>query len=375
MERIPLARPFFDGKEMELVASCLESGHVAQGAFVARFESGIAELLGGGCKVFAVSSGTAALHLAVKALGIGPGDEVIVPAFTWVATAHAVEYAGACAVFADVDPATFNVTAQSIERVLTPRTRAVIPVHLFGLPAPMREITTLAQQKGLRVVEDAACAIGAAEDGAKVGTIGDIGCFSFHPRKPMTTGEGGGVLTKDDSLARRLAALRNHGAVVQSNILIGTSFELLALNFRMSDIQAAVGCAQLEKLTFMQAARERLALYYRELLQHGELILPDVPAGMNHVWQAYVVRLPGGGRKRRDAVMARLAEAGVETRAGTQAVHRLKYYAQKYGLKSEDCPGAALCEDTSIALPLYCSMREEEQCRVVQELLAALKHC
>lgn len=372
MNRIPLACPFFDGREMELLAACLESGHVAQGPLVARLESGIEALLGG-VHALAVSSGTAALHLAVRALDIGPGDEVIVPAFTWVATAHAVEYAGARAVFADVDPATFNVTVQSVERVLSPRTRAIIPVHLFGLPAPMRELVELAQRYGLHVVEDAACAIGAAEGGAKAGTMGDIGCFSFHPRKNMTTGEGGMLVTGDDTLKTRLAALRNHGAISRGTSLIESSFEILALNFRMSDIQAALGCAQLEKLAFMQEARTRLALRYGELLRGTELALPVAPEGAEHVWQAYVVRVQEGGRKRRDAIMRYLADAGVETRAGTQAVHRLVYYANKYGLRSEDCPGAALCEDTSMALPLYCGMKEGDQDRVVQELLNALK--
>lgn len=374
MNRIPLARPFFDGREMELLTACLESGHVAQGPLVARLESGIGELLGG-VHALAVSSGTAALHLAVRALDIGPGDEVIVPAFTWVATAHAVEYAGARAVFADVDPATFNVTVQSVERVLSPRTRAIIPVHLFGLPAPMRELMALARRHGLHVVEDAACAVGAAEGGVKAGSIGDIGCFSFHPRKNMTTGEGGMLVTGDDTLKTRLAALRNHGAISRGGALFESSFEILALNFRMSDIQAAVGCAQLEKLAFMQEARTRLALRYGELLRGTELALPAAPEGAEHVWQAYVVRVQEGGRKRRDAMMRYLADAGVETRAGTQAVHRLAYYANKYGLRSEDCPGAALCEDTSVALPLYCGMKEEDQDRVVQELLNALKQC
>lgn len=374
MNKIPLARPFFDGREMELLAACLESGHVAQGPLVARLESGIGELLGG-VHALAVSSGTAALHLAIKALGIGPGDEVIVPAFTWVATAHAVEYAGAHAVFADVDPATFNVTAQSVERVLSPRTRAIIPVHLFGLPAPMGELMELAQRHRLHVVEDAACAIGAAEGGAKAGTIGDIGCFSFHPRKNMTTGEGGMLVTRDDTLKTRLAALRNHGAISRGGALIESSFEILALNFRMSDILAAVGCAQLEKLAFMQEVRTRLALRYGELLRGTELALPFAPDGTEHVWQAYVVRVPEGGRKRRDAVRAYLTSVGVETREGTQAVHRLAYYTNKYGLRPEDCPGATLCEATSIALPLYSGMKKEDQDRVAQELLKALKQC
>lgn len=369
MKKIPLARPFFDGREIELLASCLDSCHVAQGPFVARFENGVADLLGGGYAL-AVSSGTSALHLAVKALGLGPGDEVIVPAFTWVATAHAVEYAGARAVFADVDPSTFNVTAQNIERMLTPRTRAIIPVHLFGLPSPMKDIMALAQRHGLRVIEDAACALGAEEGNAKAGTIGDVGCFSFHPRKNLTTGEGGMLFTKDAALSGRLAALRNHGASIRSegSALIDASFDALGLNFRMSDIQGAVGCAQLEKLRSMQEERRRLAERYGELLRNLDLMLPAVPTDMTHAWQAYVVLLPEGGRERRDAVMARLAEKGIETRAGTQAVHRLEYYMKKYGLRSEDCPMAALCEDTSIALPLYCGLEERGQARVAKEL-------
>lgn len=371
-----MARPFFDGREMELLASCLNSRHVSQGYFVTSFEKGVAELLGGG-HALAVTSGTSALHLAVKALGLGPGDEVIVPAFTWVATAHAVEYAGAKAVFADVDTATYNVTAQNMESVLSSRTRAIIPVHLFGLPAPMGEIMELAVRHNLAVIEDAACALGAEVKNAKVGNIGNIGCFSFHPRKNLTTGEGGMLFTRDEELAARLGALRNHGASFRKDgtPLTGASFDTLGLNFRMSDIQAAVGCAQLEKLEVMHKEKTCLVQGYAKLLQTEELILPITPAGMKHTWQAYVVRLPEGGRKRRDAVVARLAGRGVETRAGTQAVHRLPYYVQKYGLKSEDFPGAALCEDSSIALPLYCGMQEETLDTVAQELLTALKIC
>ena len=208
---LPITAPHFDDRELALVKQCLDSGWVTQGPLTAAFEQAFARRHHA-THALATTSCTAALHLATLALGLGPGDEVVVPAFTWVTSAHSAEYVGAQAVFADIDPSTFNLCPEAFERAITPRTKAVVAVHLFGKAAPMKEIMAIARRHGVAVIEDAACGVGTTYDGQPVGTIGDLGCFSFHPRKVITTGEGGMVTTNDGTLADRVKHLRNHGA-------------------------------------------------------------------------------------------------------------------------------------------------------------------
>jgi dTDP-4-amino-4,6-dideoxygalactose transaminase len=329
----------------------------------------------------ATTSCTAALHLATVALGLGPGDEVIVPAFTWVTSAHCAEYVGARATFADIDEMTFNVDPNAVRAAITPRTRAIVAVHLFGLAAPMAEIMEIARRHHLFVIEDAACAIGTAYDGCPVGAIGDIGCFSFHPRKVITTGEGGMVVTNDDNLARRVSYLRNHGAVGPPPEDPGATkpwtmarFDQLGFNLRLSDIQAAVGIAQCAKLDNLLQQRRSCASYYSQCLGDvDDLSLPhdDKRVG-DHSFQSYVVRVREGGGARRNHVMSELERSGVQTRPGTHAVHRLGYYARKYELRPDDFPRAAMCEDTTITLPIFPSMRAEQQDFIIDRLRAAL---
>lgn len=360
---IPIIRPVIGDEELENVGKCLASGYLTQGPFVARFERAVSDYLG--CRhAVAVTSGTAALHLALLALGIGPGDEVVVPSLTWVATANAVAYVGATPVFADVLPETFTLDPDDLARALTPRTRAVVAVHLFGLCADMDEIARITAGRDLFLVEDAACALGSSYQGRPAGTLGHVGCFSFHPRKVITTGEGGMLTTDDAGLNAALRELRNHGCspvAAGSPPWVMPDVPRCGYNYRMTDIQGAVGCAQMDKIDGILAERARLAAVYSSLLAASPLILPAVPPDRVHSWQSYVVRFASVAA--RNAAAERLAAADIECRPGTHAAHRLRWQAG-HALRTDCCPCAALCEDTSLALPLVHGMAHEDQVRV-----------
>ena len=372
-----LTFPMFDDSEIRSLQTCLGSGWVTQGPLTEQFEKLVAARHDVK-HALACTSCTAALHLATMALGLGPGDEVVVPAFTWVTSAHAAEYVGAHAVFADIDLDTYNIDPTALEAALTPRTRAVIAVHLFGLPAPMNEIRALCAPRGIRIIEDAACGIATSYNGKPVGGLGDIGCFSFHPRKIITTGEGGMVTTNNDELAAAVRSLRNHGATGAPSPdrephgpWTMSTFGRLGYNLRLSDIQAAVGVAQMAKLDSLVAERRRLAARYRiKLANQNDIILPS--ANPDHTYQSYVIRIAQGGRKTRNEVMSKLASCGIETRPGTHAVPMLGYYRQKYGLKSDDSWSAIVAEDTTITLPLFPGMTEGDIDFVVRGLLEAM---
>jgi perosamine synthetase len=375
-----LTAPSFGVEERQLLDECLTSRWVTQGPLTERFE----RLIAGRqvCRhAIAVTSCTAALHIAARAVGVSPGDEVIVPAFTWITSANAAEYLGAKAVFADIDLATYNLSPAALEAAVTPRTRAIVAVHLFGLAADMDAITQIARRHRLAVIEDAACALGTRWQGRPVGTLGDVGCFSFHPRKIVTTGEGGAATTNDDALAVELDRLRNHGSTglpPESMEPHGpwtmAMFDSLGFNYRLSDLLAAVGIAQMGKLDSLLAERRRNALAYSEILDGiNDLFLPTAVADISgHTFQSYVVRVVEGGRARRNRVMAVLAQRGIQTRPGTHAVHRLGYYREKYGLRPEQFPVAAASEDETIALPLFPGMTAADQAAVVAGLRAGL---
>lgn len=376
---MPLTAPYFDEAEIQAVGDVLRSGWVTQGPMTKRFEALVAERHQV-AHALATTSCTAALHLATMALGLGPNDEVVVPAFTWVTSAHCAEYVGAKAVFADIDPVTFNMDPIALEAAITPRTRAIVAVHLFGLAAPMDEIMDIARRHGLAVIEDAACAIGTSYKGKPVGSIGTLGCFSFHPRKVVTTGEGGMVTTNDPQLATRVNALRNHGSTgLPAEDPTGKHpytmgiFDLLGHNLRLSDIQAAVGVAQMAKLSSLLAERRQRALRYLELLADlPDLALPAGGAAEGHTYQSFVIRVLEGGRARRNAVMDRMAAENIQTRPGTHAVVNLDYYRYKYGLQAGDYPNATACENTTITLPIFPSMTDEDQDGVVAALRSGL---
>jgi dTDP-4-amino-4,6-dideoxygalactose transaminase len=378
-QQLVLTRPLFGDEELRRLRDCLQSGWVTQGPLVREFERLVAERHRT-TYALATTSCTAALHLAAMALELGPGDEVIVPAFTWVTSAHSAEYVGARAVFADVAPETFNLDPAAFEAAITPRTRAVVVVHLFGLAAELGPLLAIARKHSLHVIEDAACAIGTEYDGRPVGGWGDLGCFSFHPRKVVTTGEGGMVTTNAKDLAQKVMSLRNHGACGHPGQDLSAMkpytmgrFDALGFNLRMSDLLAAVGVAQMERLQGLLNERRALAARYRELLRDvGEFALPAVPPKCGHTYQSFVLRVRKGGLSRRNHIMDYLARKNIQTRPGTHAVHRLGYYVQKYGLRPEQYPVAAASEDTSITLPMFPGMTEENQKTVVRSLRESL---
>lgn len=354
-------------EEIEAVAERISSGWLVQGPKVAEFESLWASYVGVKCAT-ATTSCTTALHLALIAIGIKPGDEVIVPAFTWVATANAVEYCGAVPVFVDIDLTTYNIDTRLIESKITPRTKAIIPVHEFGLSADMDAVLAVSRKHGLKIVEDGACACGTRYKGRHVGTFGDVGCFSFHPRKAISTGEGGMLTTNNEVHKQVFEVLRSHGAEASdlarhqsSTGFLLAEFNRLGYNYRMTDLQAAIGVEQMKKLPWILQQRRTLAHTYTQELQGLPGVhTPVEPDGYIHVYQSYVLLIENG-TERRNRIASALQKQGVSTRQGTHAVHTLGYYREKYGLKAEECPHAYAADLQSLTLPLFATMTNQEQ--------------
>jgi len=372
--KIAISLPSTGEEEWEALRGPLMSGWLTQGPQVAAFEKGFAARHQAK-HALATSSCTTALHLILAALGVGPGDEVIVPAFTWVATANVVLYCGGTPVLVDVDPVTYNLDPSKLAAAITPQTKAIIAVHLFGRCADMEAIAQAAP--GIPVIEDAACAAGAAYHGRPAGTLGLAGAFSFHPRKSITTGEGGMLTTNDDALAETMDMLRNHGASVSEEQrhhgprpYLLADFNLMGFNYRMTDLQGAVGVVQLAKLDAFIAERQQWADYYaQELAQVEWLRTPEVPTGYTHAWQAYVCVVDESRAPMpRNAIMERLQELGVSTRPGTHAVHMLGYYRERFGYQPDDFPGARDCDRYTMALPLHNRMTAEDYAYVVKTL-------
>lgn len=386
--RIPITRPVFGPEEFEAIRRPLESGWVAQGPFVEQFERRFAAFTGSPFAA-ATSSCTTALHVALTVLGVRRGDEVIVPAFTWISTANVVEYMGARPIFCDIDLGTFNVDAERLASLITPRTVGIIPVHLFGLCADMGGILRLAERHHLWVIEDAACAFGARYGGRHAGTFGQMGCFSFHPRKAITTGEGGMITTARRDFCALAQSLRDHGAS-RSDLARheGTAGFLLAdyphlgFNYRMTDLQGALGCAQMDRAQWILAERTRLAGHYHKCLADvAWLVRPAVPDGHEHGYQAYVclfrpepLRIENVERLYawRNGLMLRMDEQGIATRQGTHAPVLQPYYAEKYGLRPEQFPNAYFADRLTLTLPLYPQMNTGEIELVCASLAQAL---
>lgn len=369
---IPITKPYFTKDEYNAFKRPLDSGWVSQGPVVVEFEKAFAEMSGAPFAA-ASTSCTTALHLALAALGVGHGDEVVVPSYTFVATAAAVEYTGAKPVFCDVLPGTYNIDPEDFARKITKRTKAVIPVHLFGLCANMDAVMKIARKHRLFVIEDAACATGSKYKGKHAGTIGNCGCFSFHPRKIITTGEGGMLTTHAKSLYDKVVCIRSQGASVsdlarhKSGGFALPEFNVLGYNYRMTDLQAAMGVTQLAKLGRIIELRQKKADVYFEILDGIKgMTLPAVPEECVHTYQSYVIVLAKGID--RNAVGAEMERRGIATRQGTHAVHMLGYYRKKYGLKPGDCPVSKMLNDQAMAIPLYPRMTLLEQREVAEQL-------
>jgi dTDP-4-amino-4,6-dideoxygalactose transaminase len=368
---IPIAKPYLDESEAQAAAEALRSDWLTQGPRVAEFERAVAEWCGTAHAV-AVSNCTTALHLALLALDVGPGDEVICPSMSFIATANAIRHTGADPVFADVDPDTYNLDPTATERAITPRTRAILLVHQLGMPADIDRFNDLGRRAGVKIVEDAACSIGSRYKGREIGGHSEMACFSFHPRKVLTTGEGGIITTNNAEYTRQLRLLRQHGMSVpdtarhNARTVITESYLRLGYNYRMTDIQAAVGLAQLKKLPWIVARRRHLAARYTQAFrQHPWLTPPVIPSYAEPNFQSYAVRLRPEAGDRND-LMQRLLDRGIATRRGVMLAHREPPYADSH--RPNPLTRSEEASDCSLILPLYPSLTEAEQDQVIAAL-------
>ena len=367
MERISVAQPVLAGNERKYVMDCLDTNWISSnGKYILAFEEAFAAF----CNVkhaVAVNNGTTALHLALVALGLQPGDEVIVPTVTYIATANAVRYCGGIPVLADSSPGTLNLDPADIERRITPRTKAIIPVHLYGHPAEMHSILAVARKHGLKVVEDAAEAHGAAVNGEMVGGLGDCATFSFFGNKIITTGEGGMVTTNDDHLAEQLRIYRNQGVDPNRRYW----FPVVGYNYRMTNIQAAIGLGQMETIDKALADRQRLARWYDEALAplSQAIALPLQSDWARHVYWMYTIFLKEGGAPERDAVMRDLDEVGIETRPVFHPLHEMPPYKE-----DKAYPVADQWAQRGINLPTHQRLTQAHVERIADALGAALRN-
>lgn len=391
---IPITKAIFDEAEREAIVKPLDTGWVVQGPNVAEFERQF--------KAFthsqhakAVSSCTTGLELALDAFGIGCGDKVIVPSLTYIASANVIEHLGATPVFCDVDLRTYNIDVDHLEKLLAKEryVKAIMPVNLFGLCADMPRIMELAQQYNVKVVEDSACGFDAWINGQHSGTFADVGVFSFHPRKAITTGEGGMVITDNEALFTTMSQLCDHGAAksdfARHNEKGGSrlpDFAHAGYNFRMTDFQGALGVCQMAKAEMIMQGRRRIAEKYDEALAEVSFLLtPVTPNGYVHGYQSYVCLFTAGEsltnltiekidriNAKRNEFMDQLEEAGVATRQGTHAVHTLKFYREKYHIKPEDYLNAYAIDRLSITLPVYATMTDQEFDYVIAQMQQAL---
>lgn len=372
---IPVSRPSFGAAEEAAVVEVLRSGWVTQGPRVAEFESKFADYVGAPHAV-AVSSCTTALHLALVAAGIRPGDEVLCPSLSFIATANAIVHAGGVPVFVDINGSTYNMDPNCIEEAITPRTRAILVVHQIGSAAAMDDINEIAARRELMVIEDAACAIGSEYKGQRLGRPHSLmACFSFHPRKILTAGEGGMITTADTDIAARLRRLRQHAMTVSdvarhsSSKVVIEKYDEVGYNYRMTDLQAAVGIVQLQRLDGMLAQRRMLAERYSAALSElGWLTVPEEPAGCRNNFQSYMVRLNERSAVRRDELMQQLLDRGIASRRGVMPIHREDPYRSEQW--DSRLPVTNLVADTSLILPLFHDMTEDEQ----EYLINCIRH-
>ncbi len=375
---IRLTRPSIEADDLEAVREAIASGYLVQGPRVAAFEQAVADLVGTRHAV-AVTNCTAALQMALMAVDVGPGDVVVVGAYSWPTTANVVELCGAQPVFVDVDPHTFNIDPDALEETLArlarspelvKRLKAIVPIHTFGQTADLPRIAALAERYGVPVIEDAACALGASLGGRQAGAWGAMGCFSFHPRKAVTTGEGGAITTNDERLARYLRALRNHGQDFDAGA--PDQFVMPGFNNRMTEFQAALGVTQMTKVARINAARRALAARYDALLDPALERRGARAPDERHVFQSYVVLLPAELAARRASIIAAMRDRGVEAQVGTYHMPLITYYRSKYGHRVGDFP---VCDDVAaraLTLPLYEGMTEAELTEVASVASAVL---
>ncbi len=350
-----LASPDIRDEDIAAVAEVLKSGMLVQGKEVAKFEAAVSDFIGVKHAI-CVANGTATMHLSLVAMGIGPEDEVIVPAFSYIATANVVELVGATPVFVDIDLKTFNIDVNSIEAVITSKTKAIIPVHEFGLAADIFRIKEIAQKHNLLLLEDAACALGATDKGQFTGSFGLAGSFSLHPRKAVTSGEGGIITTNNDDLANKLRVLRNHGIEMRAGEM---DFVAAGFNYRLTDFQAALVNSQFKRLPDTLYYKKNLASIYFNELNTDRIILPTVPEGKEHTWQTFHVILQDDVD--RATLIANLRTVGIGTNYGAQCISAQTFYVNKYGGNAEiNYPNAYRAYTKGLAIPIYEKLTKEQ---------------
>jgi dTDP-4-amino-4,6-dideoxygalactose transaminase len=374
--QIPISKTILNDKDLEEVSKTISSGWLVQGPKVNEFETLFANFVGSK-NAIAVTSCTSAMHLSLLALGLEKDDEIIVPAFTWISTANVVEHIGAKVVFCDIDLDTFNISIKELESKITEKTKAIIPVHLFGLACNINKISSIAKSRGIHLIEDAACGFGSYLNGQHVGSFGDTGCFSFHPRKSITTGEGGMVTTDSDELAEKIKCLRDHGATISDlqrhegpkPYTLADHIEA-GFNQRMTDIQAALGLSQLKRGQSILSERANIAKEYIEGLKSVNwLKLPSYSSNFTHGFQSFPciykydqidINSVETIHKERNIFMDYLFKKGISTRPATHAVHMLSFYKDKYNLESNSYFNSYAAANCSISLPLFNGMQKIE---------------
>jgi perosamine synthetase len=379
--QIPLLRPWLGEEEIQAVADVLRSGWICQGPKVMEFEQALASWIGVEHGV-ATNACTSSLHLALHLSGVRAGDEVIVPSSTCMATANAIHHAGGTPVFADIDPRTFNLDARSAEEAITSRTKAILVVHQIGLPADIAAFQELVRRKHLAIVEDGACSLGATYRGKRVGALGSPTCFSFHPRKMVTTGEGGLIATSDAALAAKARVLRATGASSsdlerhQAKGTLVQQYEDVGYNYRMTDLQAAIGLVQLRKLDAMVTERTAQAKYYDELFRNIEEIDPPyVPSDSTHAYSSYLITLRRNCPLRRDELLKQLADQGISCRVGIQPLHQEPFYSAQWGRTV--FPHTEAAAKNTLFLPIFPGLRPDQQdqvMRAIQHAIASAQH-
>lgn len=369
---IPIAKPFLTEEEAQAAYDTILTGWITQGPKVQEFEEKFAAYTGAKYAV-AVSNCTTALHLSLIVAGIGPGDEVICPSMSYIATANAITYVGAIPVFAEVEPATYNLDPVDVERKITDKTKAVLVVHQIGMPADLDAFKALSEKYGIRLVEDAACAAGSAYKGRKIGAHSDFVCFSFHPRKVISTGDGGMITTNRQDYYHRLKLLRQHGMSVndrvrfEANKIIFEDHVEIGYNYRMTDIQAAVGIKQLEKLDWIVGERRKIAAAYNQALKNMDFMqLPLEEDGYYSNYQSYSIYLKKSCPVSRDAFMQQLLDKGIASRRGIMTAHRETAY--KHLQQHTSLPVSEDLHDNSVILPLYVPMQEQDIAYVIENV-------